>query len=108
MAGPITIGAARANLEALRSGVGSNGLGNPSVQRAPGASFMDYLRAEVGKANQLSHQGDVAAKALVTGASGDIHGTMLALERADLSLRLVTQVRNRVIEAYQEIMRMSV
>ena len=43
----------------------------------------------------------------MTGASGDIHGTMIALAKADMSFRLLLQVRNRALEAYQEIMRMN-
>jgi flagellar hook-basal body complex protein FliE len=36
----------------------------------------------------------------------DVHGTMIAMQEADVSLRLMTSVRNRAIEAYREIMRM--
>ena len=38
----------------------------------------------------------------------DIHGTMLALEKADLSMRLMLQVRNKLVSAYEEVMRMQV
>ena len=38
----------------------------------------------------------------------DIHGTMLALEKADLSLRLMLQIRNKLVNAYEEVMRMQV
>ncbi len=38
----------------------------------------------------------------------DIHGTMLALEKADLSLRLMLQIRNKLVSAYEEVMRMQV
>ena len=38
----------------------------------------------------------------------DIHGTMLALEKADLSMRLMLQVRHKLVSAYEEVMRMQV
>ena len=38
----------------------------------------------------------------------DIHGTMLALEKADLSMRLMLQIRNKLVNAYEEVMRMQV
>ena len=38
----------------------------------------------------------------------DIHGTMLALEKADLSMRLMLQIRNKLVSAYEEVMRMQV
>jgi len=38
----------------------------------------------------------------------DIHGTMFALEKADLSMRLMLQVRNKLVSAYEEVMRMQV
>ena len=38
----------------------------------------------------------------------DIHGTMLALEKAELSMRLMLQIRNKLVSAYEEVMRMQV
>ena len=43
---------------------------------------------------------------LATGESDSVHETMLALAKADLSLRVFMEVRNKVIDAYQEVMRM--
>ena len=45
---------------------------------------------------------------MVTGKSHNLHEMMIALDRADVSLRLATKVRNKAIEAYQEIMRMHI
>jgi flagellar hook-basal body complex protein FliE len=42
------------------------------------------------------------------GQAPSVHDTMIAMEKADVSLRLTTKVRNKVVEAYQEIMRMQV
>jgi len=45
---------------------------------------------------------------LMVSEKKDIHGTMLALEKADLSMRLMLQVRNKLVSAYDEVMRMQV
>lgn len=43
-----------------------------------------------------------------TGGSADLHDVMIAMEKADISLKLLVQVRNKAVDAYQEIMRMQV
>tara|TARA_B100000700_G_C14372286_1_gene546515 strand:+ start:262 stop:561 length:300 start_codon:yes stop_codon:yes gene_type:complete len=45
---------------------------------------------------------------LIVSEKKDVHGTMLALEKADLSMRLMLQVRNKLVSAYEEVMRMQV
>jgi flagellar hook-basal body complex protein FliE len=49
---------------------------------------------------------DTAARKLATGQTHYLHETMIALEKADIQFRLAMAVRNKVISAYQEIMRM--
>ena len=51
---------------------------------------------------------DTYVKDLATGGPTSLHDTMLALEKADLSFRLMMQDRNKIVEAYQEIVRMQV
>ena len=45
---------------------------------------------------------------LLTSPNKDIHGTMIALEKAEISMRLMLQVRNKLVAAYEEVMRMQV
>jgi flagellar hook-basal body complex protein FliE len=71
-------------------------------------TFSDVLRQSVDKVNEYQHQADSAIKELVAGRSKNIHETMLAIERADTSLKLMMQVRNKMLDAYKEIMRMQV
>jgi flagellar hook-basal body complex protein FliE len=73
-----------------------------------GKSFSDILSKSFEKVNQQQVQADTAVKELVSGRSKNIHETMLAVERADASLKLAMQVRNKILEAYKEIMRMQV
>lgn len=71
-------------------------------------SFADTLKEAVGSVNQMQKESDVKMQELATGKTQNIHDVMLTAEKADVSLRLMTQVRNKIIEAYQEIMKMQV
>lgn len=73
-----------------------------------GHSFVEMLKDSVNKVNEMQAQSDTAIGELVAGRSKNIHETMLAIERADSSLKLAMQVRNKVLDAYREIMRMQV
>ena len=50
----------------------------------------------------------MAIQDFVTGDTRNIHETMLAVGKADLAFRLTMQVRNKMVEAYQEVMRLQV
>ncbi len=73
-----------------------------------GPSFADTLKDAVNSVNQLSVDADVKAQELSTGKTDDIAGVMIATEKADIALRAMVQVRNKIIDAYQEIMKMQV
>lgn len=77
-------------------------------QPGEGKSFSEMIHESLEQVNQDQLQADRAAKELVAGRNKNIHETMLLLEKADVSFRMMTQVRNKVIEAYREIMRMQV
>lgn len=81
------------------------GIQDPSVA---GKGFSDLLKESVEKVNLYQTQADTAVKNLVAGRNKNIHETMLTVERADTSLKLMMQVRNKIIDAYREIMRMQV
>lgn len=73
-----------------------------------GKSFADTLTEAIGQVNEIQKESDVKAQELATGKTDDIAGVMLAAEKADIALRTMVQVRNKIIDAYQEIMRMQV
>lgn len=78
-----------------------------STRPAGGASFAEMLGKAVGQVDSLQTAADDEAEKLALGG-GNLHETALALEKADVSLRVLTRVRNKVVDAYQEIMRMSI
>ena len=71
-------------------------------------SFSDALKNLMQEANDSQIQANHKMEEVVAGRNKDLHGAMLAIEKADIQFRLLTQVRNKVIDAYREIMRMQV
>lgn len=71
-------------------------------------SFSQMLTESIDKVNTHQVQADSAIKELVAGRSKNIHETMLTIERADASLKMMMNVRNKILDAYKEIMRMQV
>jgi flagellar hook-basal body complex protein FliE len=74
----------------------------------PSASFDDVLQAAFQNVDHLQTEANQAIQRLTVDGSVNIHQAMIAMEKADLSFRLMTQIRNKLIEAYQEVMRMPV
>jgi flagellar hook-basal body complex protein FliE len=72
------------------------------------SDFVQTLKNAIGSVDSLQKDSDIKMQQLATGQNTNIHETMLAAEKADVALRLMVQVRNKIIEAYQEIMRMQV
>ena len=70
--------------------------------------FGDMLATAAATANQKINQGQAAGEAFAAGATDDIHGTMLALSQADIELKLVGSIRNKVIDAFYELWRMQI
>ena len=71
-----------------------------------GQTFGSLVGRFIEDTNSQQLQADQAVQNLATGRSDGIPETMFALTKADLSLRVFMEVRNKVIEAYQEVMRM--
>lgn len=75
---------------------------------AASAPFSQRLLAEFEAANSKLVAAEAGLRDLAAGKQGNIHHVMLALEDARLSFQLLAQVRNRVVEAYQDLLRMQV
>jgi len=73
-----------------------------------GDMFSEMLATAAATANQRINQGQAAGEAFAAGSTDDIHGTMLALSQADIELKLVGSVRNKVIDAFYELWRMQI
>ena len=62
----------------------------------------------VASVNKTQLSADKAIQNLVTGESQGLHEVMIAMEKSSISMQFLTQVRNKAVEAYQEVMRMQV
>jgi flagellar hook-basal body complex protein FliE len=68
-------------------------------------SFGKLLQESINQVNRLQVEADASANDLATGKQTDIHQTMIAVEKAEVSFELLMQIRNKVIAAYESIMR---
>ena len=75
---------------------------------AGGDDFGNLLADQIGKLADMQVEGAQQAQALATGQAQDVSEVVMAVERASLSLSLAATVRNKAVEAYQEIFRMQV
>jgi flagellar hook-basal body complex protein FliE len=75
---------------------------------AAGADFGSMLKDAIGTLDSLGQQADDSSLKLATGQPVDIHDVMLNSEQASLGFQLALQVRNKLVDAYSEIMRMSI
>ncbi len=73
-----------------------------------GDKFAEALKNSLAGVNQSQITADRAAETIVAGDTKNLHEAMIRLEEADISLRMMVQVRNKAVEAYQEVMRMQV
>ncbi|MDD3706481.1 MAG: flagellar hook-basal body complex protein FliE [Clostridiaceae bacterium] len=71
-------------------------------------SFTDFLNNALNDVNKLQIESEQLNQAFAMGLNDNIHQVMIASEKADIALQFTIQVRNKVLEAYQEIMRMPV
>jgi flagellar hook-basal body complex protein FliE len=94
-----------------------NAIGFPAAPEKPGApakaaevgtSFLDTMKQMLASVNDSQVAGDQAVEQLQSGDAQHLHEVMLAVEEADISLRMLVQVRNKALTAYEEIMRMQI
>jgi flagellar hook-basal body complex protein FliE len=70
-------------------------------------SFAEELKSRLGEVNRLQNESEAAMQQSTVKGASNIHGTMIKMEQANMGLLLLAKVRNKVIDAYHEIMRMS-
>ncbi len=71
-------------------------------------SFKDVINDAINKVNDLQIESSNATDDFLTGKSDNIHSVMIAGSKADLALQMTLQVRNKVMDAYKEIMNMQI
>jgi flagellar hook-basal body complex protein FliE len=72
------------------------------------AGFGDMLKKMIDKVDDTQSAGEQATRNLQSGDAKHLHEVMIAVEEADISLRMLVQMRNKALTAYEEIMRMQI
>jgi flagellar hook-basal body complex protein FliE len=73
---------------------------------SPTTPFSDLLTDAVGQVNQLEEQAHTAVAGLMTGSGVDVHQAMIATEKANMAFELALAVRNKAVQAYQQVIGM--
>ena len=82
-------------------------LSTPAAGASGAPSFAATLESAFGAVNDKMGHASNMAQAFATGKTSDVHSVMIASEQATIALQMTTQIRNKAVDAYQEIMRMS-
>jgi len=90
----------------LITGPGGTGLptaAKPASEAAGGVDFGAVLKAEMARVNELQEAAQVAAEDFAAGRRDDIESVLFAARKADTAFKMLLQVRNKVLEAYEEV-----
>ncbi|MEE9911270.1 MAG: flagellar hook-basal body complex protein FliE [Deltaproteobacteria bacterium] len=98
----------RSNVEPLKPLTGLEPKKAGGDQSPEGTSFGSVLKDAIMDINKLQNDADKAIATVQLEDAGSIHDAMIALEKAGISFQVMMQVRNKILDAYQEVMRMQV
>jgi flagellar hook-basal body complex protein FliE len=79
-----------------------------SAGASGGKAFQSVLSEAIQKVESFQQNADASLNRFLSGEGEDLHKVALATQQADLSFQLFTQMRNKIVSAYQEVMRMQV
>ncbi len=82
--------------------------GGSKAKNVEGESFSNTLKKVVEDVNSLQNEMDTKIEQFSTGEIEDIHEVMIAVEEASTAMEFMLEIRNKIVEAYQEVMRMPV
>lgn len=95
-------------MQRLRQVASDDPLALPSPASTAGADFSSSLKDAVERVDGAQKAAEGQIEAFVAGEQENVHEVVIAMNEAKLSFQLMTQVRNRILETYQELMRMQV
>jgi len=78
----------------------------PVKQGADQPSFQDMFSGFLKDVNEMQHKSDQSVQKMMTGEIKDVHQVMLAVGEAKVAFNLLLEIRNKTMDAYQEIMKM--
>ena len=80
----------------------------PRQNNSSGVSFNDTLKSYINEANDLQIRADRDIQRMIAGEDIDAHEVMTAVEKANMSFEMVMEIRNKMLEAYREVMKQSI
>jgi flagellar hook-basal body complex protein FliE len=83
-------------------------ISHSKIEQKTGASFENAIRNALQEVSAVQNEAEKAIQDFAKGEVNDIHTVVIAMQKADMSMQTLLQVRNRLITAYEEIMRMQV
>jgi flagellar hook-basal body complex protein FliE len=102
-----------AAMNAIAASAAANGAGNAAANSTPPATaagspapFADLLTDAVGQVNALEGEADAAVRGLMTGTGVDVHQAMIATQKASMAFELALAVRNKAVQAYEQVIGM--
>jgi flagellar hook-basal body complex protein FliE len=99
---PVTQGTPLARTELAQESIGGSSPADNDV------SFGDVFAQMIQQANQADAVATSKVDSLARGTNDDLHGTMIATKEADISIKLVGSIRNKLLDAFNEIWKTSV
>ncbi len=95
-------------IQPIRPDIASQPVGKVEGEKGDGPSFADVLRNSIKEVNALQKDADAAIQELALGHTENVTEVLTAVEKADLAFRALMQIRNKLIDAYEEISRLRV
>lgn len=81
-------------------------INQPNQNKVDKGNFENFLNDAVEKLNEVQKNAEMAVKELAQG--GDVTQAIISIEKADMSFQMMVEIRNRLLTAYEEVMRMQV
>jgi len=78
---------------------------NTSNEQKTDGDFSSILKDSINEVNKLQKDGDKAMSDIATGSVKDLHQAAIAIDKAELSMKLMLEVRNKALNAYKELSR---
>lgn len=100
------VGAIASSLSHLAGAGALPGLPSTAASAGAAAPFSDLLTDAAGQVNQLEEQARTAVTGLMTGSGVDVHQAMIATQKANMAFELALAVRNKAVQAYQQVIGM--
>jgi flagellar hook-basal body complex protein FliE len=95
-------------IDAISQSIPTAATGAAAPAESSGQSFSQTVKQAISSVNDLQTSADQVATKFASGDAVEVHQAMIAMQKASMALQFTIQVRNKIIEAYQEIMRTQV